>query len=209
VPPHLIEFLVLFFAGPAVFAYTRHRIPAIPALWVWMAWCLYVLRRDPGFDRSHLWKSDAFARYAPSIFGIFGASALLGVVLVRRFAPELFLTLPRTRRGTWAALMALYPVLSVYPQGIVFRAFIFARYRDLFPSDPAMVLASAAAFAWVHIIFHNRLALILTALGGILFGLRYLQTGSLFITCVEHSLYGCAIFTIGVGRSLHHASMRR
>jgi len=206
--PHALEFFLLFFVGPTVFAFTRHRIPAIPALWAWMAWCLSVLLRDPHFNRQHLWASAALLRYAPSILGIFAAAVIVGVVLVRRFAPELFLTLPRTKPVLWAALMLLYPVLSVYPQGIVFRAFVFERYRDVFGSGAGLVLASAAAFAYVHIVFHNRLALILTGLGGILFGMRYLQTGSLLITSVEHSLYGCAIFTIGMGRSLHHAANR-
>jgi hypothetical protein len=209
VPPHLIEFIAIFIAGPAIFGYTRHRIPAIPTLWLWMAACLWFLLSDPGFDRTRLWAPAAFARYAPSIFGVFAAAVFIGTALILHFAPELFLNLPRKRPLIWLAVMILYPVVSVYPQGIIFRAFIFERYRDLFTSGWAMVCASAAAFAWVHIVFRNRLALVLTTLGGILFALRYSQTHSLFITCVEHALYGCAIFTIGVGRSLHHASMRR
>jgi Type II CAAX prenyl endopeptidase Rce1-like len=79
----------------------------------------------------------------------------------------------------WGVLMFLYPVLSVYPQGIVYRAFLFARYRDLFAHDWAIVLASAVAFASAHLVFHNRIAILLTFLGGVIFAFRYLQTGSL------------------------------
>jgi len=32
---HAVEFLLLFFIGPTLFAYTRHRVPAIPMLWRW------------------------------------------------------------------------------------------------------------------------------------------------------------------------------
>jgi membrane protease YdiL (CAAX protease family) len=206
---HAIEFGVVFFAGPGLFAYTRHRIPAIPALWLLTAWCLYVLLHDPRFDREPLWNAAAFFRYAPQILALFGFVLFVGIVLIVRFAPELFLGLPRSNPRVWGMLMVLYPVLSVYPQGIVFRAFIFERYRDVFRPDWAILLASAAAFAWVHIAFHNRLALILTGFGGVLFGLRYLQTGSLLITSFEHALYGCAIFTIGIGRSFYHSAMRR
>lgn len=206
---HAIEYVLLFIAAPAVFAYTRHRIPAIPALWVWMAWCLYVLLHDPGFDRRHLWDAEAFWRYAPQILALFGFVLFIGVVLILRYAPDLFLGLPRSNPRIWGMLMVLYPVFSVYPQGIVFRAFLFHRYRDVFGPGWAILTASAFAFAWVHIVFHNRLALILTGLGGILFGLRYLQTGSLFISSFEHALYGCAIFTIGIGRSFYHSAMRR
>ena len=91
----------------------------------------------------------------------------------------------------------LYPVLSVYPQGIVYRAFVFYRYRDLFGPSWAIVLGSAFAFTYVPIVFRNRLALVLTMLGGILFGIRFLQTSSLFVTSFEHALYGCFMFTVG------------
>ena len=104
--------------------------------------------------------------------------------------------------------MLLYPILSVYPQGIVYRAFVFDRYRDLFGPPWAIVLASAFVFTYAHIVFRNWLALILTFLGGVLFGIRFLQTDSLLVTSFEHALYGCFLFTVGVGRSFHHASAR-
>ena len=96
--------------------------------------------------------------------------------------------------------MLLYPVLSVYPQGIVYRAFVFERYRNLFSPDWAIVLASTITFAYAHIVFRNWLAVGLTFLGGLLFGFRYLETGSLFTSSFEHALYGCAIFTMGLGQ---------
>jgi membrane protease YdiL (CAAX protease family) len=206
---HAVEFLLLFVIGPALFAFTRHRIPAIPALWVLTAWCLLILLRDPSFDRVTLWNPAPFARYAPSILILFLVFAAIGAAMVLRFgAPGTFLNLPRTQPRIWALLVLLYPVLSVYPQGIVYRAFLFNRYRDLFPSTEATVLASAFAFAWVHIIFRNKLAVIMTSLGGILFALRFVQTRSLFVTGFEHSLYGLFLFTVGVGRSFHHGSVR-
>ena len=64
--------------------------------------------------------------------------------------------------------MVLYPLLSVYPQAIIYRAFLFNRYALLF--DGWLVIAvSAASFSFMHIIFENPLAVILTMLGGIMF----------------------------------------
>jgi membrane protease YdiL (CAAX protease family) len=209
VATHAVEFLLLFFIGPTVFAYTRHRLPAIPVLWALMAYCLFILLRDPAFDRESLWNAAPLGHFAPAILRLFAVVAMIGIVLVRRFgAPGLFLNLPRSNPRLWSLLMVLYPVLSVYPQGIVYRAFVFDRYRDLFGAPWAIVLASAFAFTYVHIVFRNRLALVLTLLGGILFGIRFLQTDSLLVTSFEHSLYGCFMFTVGVGRSFHHASAR-
>jgi hypothetical protein len=207
---HAAEFLLLFVIGPAIFAFTRHRIPAIPTLWGLTAWCLLILLRDPAFDRRTLWNPAPFARCAPSILIIFAVVAATGITLVLRFGePGTFLNLPRTKPRLWALLILLYPILSVYPQGIVYRAFFFTRYRDLFPTAETMVLASAFAFTWVHLVFRNKLALIMTALGGLLFAMRFFQTQSLFVTSFEHSLYGLFLFTVGVGRSFHHAEMRR
>ncbi|HTB14363.1 MAG TPA: CPBP family intramembrane glutamic endopeptidase [Bryobacteraceae bacterium] len=206
---HAVEFLLLFFIGPTLFAHTRHRIPAIPVLWVLTAYCLVILLRDPSFNRRCLWNTAPMEQYTLVILGLFTVAAFIGIVLVLRFgAPGLFLSFPRANPRMWGLVMLLYPVLSVYPQGIVYRAFVFERYRDLFGPPWAIVLASAFAFTYVHIVFRNKLALVLTLLGGILFGIRFLETGSLFVTSFEHALYGCFMFTVGVGRSFHHASAR-
>jgi membrane protease YdiL (CAAX protease family) len=203
-----IEFLLLFFAGPTLFAFTRHRIPAIPALWALLAYCLFILLHDPYFDRQRLWDTRSLRQYAPVILTLFALVTVIGAMLFRRFAPALFLNFPRSNPLLWGLVMVLYPVLSVYPQGVIYRAFLFERYRPLFGSGWAMVLASAMAFAYVHIVFRNPLAVGLTFLAGLLFALRYVQTGSLFVSSFEHALYGCAIFTIGLGRSFFYAAAR-
>jgi hypothetical protein len=40
----------------------------------------------------------------------------------------------------------------------------------------------------------------MTTAGGLLFARDYARHRSLSLTCLEHSLYGCLIFTIGLGR---------
>ena len=65
-----------------------------------------------------------------------------------------------------------------------------------------MVLASAAAFSYGHIVFHNWVAVALTAAGGLIFGQTYRLTRSIPWTAIEHSLYGCALFTLGYGEFL-------
>jgi membrane protease YdiL (CAAX protease family) len=206
---HAIEFLLLFLAGPSLFAFTRHRIPAIPALWVLMAYCLIILLRDPKFDREHLWHPAPLPHAAPAILGLYAAALVLGIVCILRYAPETIFNLPRTKPLLWGALMVLYPILSVYPQGIVYRAFLFYRYHDLFSAPWAIVAASTFAFTYVHIIFRNPVAIGLTFLGGVIFAFRYLDTGSLFVSSFEHALYGCGVFTIGLGRFLYHGAVQR
>jgi membrane protease YdiL (CAAX protease family) len=102
----------------------------------------------------------------------------------------------------------LYPVVSVYPQGVLYRAFFLHRYAGLLPATPAgelaLLVASGAAFGFLHIIFRNPLAVVLTFFGGILFAWRYKETESLSVSSFEHALYGCWLFTVGLGQYFYH-----
>ena len=66
-----------------------------------------------------------------------------------------------------------------------------------------MIFASGAAFAYMHIVFKNPLALLLTFTGGLLFAMTYADTRSLMISAIEHTLYGNYLFTIGLGKYLY------
>jgi membrane protease YdiL (CAAX protease family) len=70
-----------------------------------------------------------------------------------------------------------------------------------------MILASACAFAFLHIIFRNWLAVALTFGGGLLFAARYAETGSLATSSFEHALYGCWLFTVGLGQYFYHGTI--
>jgi membrane protease YdiL (CAAX protease family) len=107
----------------------------------------------------------------------------------------------------WAVVMVAYPVSSVYPQGLLYRAFFFQRYGGLFKGKWTMIVASAVAFAFLHIIFRNWLAVDLTLAGGLLFAWRYERTGSLAVSSIEHALYGCWLFTVGLGQYFYHGTI--
>ncbi len=104
-----------------------------------------------------------------------------------------------------ALLLATYPLLSVYPQELVYRELFLRRYALLFPGPQAWMTASAAAFAWLHVIFGNLVAPALTLLGGLLFAQTYLATRSLRLTILEHTLYGGLVFLVGIGEFFYHA----
>jgi membrane protease YdiL (CAAX protease family) len=200
------EFLLLFIGLPvALFFGLASSLPPLPILWVVGFYCLVLLLRDPSFDRRQLWNAAPLWRQLPQVLALFIAGVAVVSVLVHQYAPELFLSLPRERPRLWATIMIGYPLLSVYPQGLIYRAFFFHRYRRLLRCDMAtnslaMILISATAFALMHILFHNWIALALTFPGGVLFAVRYLNTRSLCVSSLEHALYGCFLFTIGLGQ---------
>ena len=200
----LVEFLLLFLGVPLGYRFSPRPIPALPVLWAAALYCYWQLRRDPTFSAEVLWNPGPARAQLPSILACFVVAAAVVWAAVRLIAPELLFSFVRARPGFWALVMVLYPVLSVYPQGIVYRAFLMHRYAPLLGKGLAPILVSAAAFAFMHIIFRNPLAMALTFAGGLLFAWRYSVTGSLFTSSLEHALYGCWLFTVGLGAYFYH-----
>ena len=196
----IAELILLFVALPLAFRFKPFPFPPIPALWLLAGYCLYRLLREPAFDRTLLWNREAFTGIAPQILLIFLVAAAAVAVAVYFFVPQLLFNFVKRAPAFWALVMVLYPVLSVYPQGIIYRAFFFERYRGLFPNPVVLIILSAVAFSFAHIIFRNPVAMIFTLVGGLLFAWRYVETGSLFTSSFEHALYGCWMFTIGLGQ---------
>lgn len=205
--PLILEFVILFVALPLGYRLSPLRFPALPLLWAAMAYAWWQLLRDPRFDRTLLWNAAALPGRLEGILVIFVIVALGLWLGVRYFAPDLEWSLVRRNPVFWAVVMVLYPILSVYPQGVLYRAFFFERYGTLFPGKWTMIVASAAAFAFVHIIFRNTLAVALTFAGGLLFAARYAETGSLATSSFEHALYGCWLFTVGLGQYFYHGTI--
>lgn len=197
-----LELIVVFFAVPLLLALRLRHVTPIPIL-IFVALCGYgVLHLDERFDRRHLfiWPS----RELPAIlFRTLCLCATIGLG-VWWFAPALLFDFVQRAPGAWALVMILYPLLSVYPQEFLYRAYFFHRYRPLFRNDMSLVLASSLAFGFVHIIFGNWISVGLSAMGGILFSITYLHTGSLLAACLEHAIFGDFIFTIGLGQFFYH-----
>jgi hypothetical protein len=175
-------------------------------LWVISGYAWWQLMRDPHFDRKQLWNAGQLSGNLAAILIPFAVAALVIWLGVRRLAPDREWMLIRENPALWAVVMVAYPVLSVYPQGLLYRAFFFERYAVLFPGRWTMIVASTAAFAFLHIVFRNRLAPALTAAGGLLFAFRYAETQSLATSCLEHALYGCWLFTVGLGEYFYHGT---
>jgi len=195
-----IEFAILFIGCPLAVALALPKGLLIPSICVFAILSLGLLLADPTFDRRELWNWRAARRELPRMLGLalLAAAAVTGLVLI--IEPGLTLSLIRERPWLWVAIMFGYPLASVYPQEVIYRALIFHRYRPLFRSDLAVVIASAAAFAYAHIVLWNWLAIGATLIGGALFGWTYLRSRSVAATAIEHAIYGCFMFTIGLGR---------
>jgi uncharacterized protein len=201
-----VEFGVVFFGLVVVYTLFFRGTSPIPVLVVLaVAAVVYLLRAD-GFDRRNFWRASALRGEIRPMLILWAATAVVCAGAVLLTEPSTFLILPREEIELWAVIMVGYPLASVYPQEVLFRAFIFQRYRPVFGNGYLMVAASAAAFGFVHIAFGNWVAVVLSAAGGWIFAARYRRTRSLLTVGVEHALYGLLMFTVGLGQYFYHGA---
>lgn len=102
----------------------------------------------------------------------------------------------------WLFILFIYSFFSVYPQELLYRTFFFKRYSVLFRNSTVFIFVNAIIFALGHIFFKNTLVLVLTFLGGLLFAFSFNKNQSTLLVSIEHAVYGCWLFTVGMGDML-------
>lgn len=195
----IAEYFVLFFGLAGTYTLVGNPGSPIPALVLGAVGAALYLRSHHDFDRQDFFRASAIRGQLRPIILLWATTAVLVVITLVIFAPHRLFDLPRRDPLIWLAVMIFYPLLSVYPQELIFRAFLFHRYAPVFGTGTGIVAASAAAFGFVHIIYGEWLSVLLTAYGGWLFARRYQQSRSLAVVWLEHALYGLLGFTIGLG----------
>ena len=195
----MAEFIILFFLVPFYYAF-HHEMSPIMFLFVLGGCGIFYLYRSPDFRNDVFINPASFLKDLPRILIIFIFTALVLTGLTRLFLKEYLFYCPSHHFRIWLSIMVIYPLLSVYPQELIYRAFIFHRYKAMLPGKNAIVHLSAIAFSFGHVIYFHPLSIILTFFGGYLFAWTYVRTRSLLAVSVEHALYGCLLYTIGLGR---------
>jgi membrane protease YdiL (CAAX protease family) len=102
----------------------------------------------------------------------------------------------------WLLILLFYSLFSVYPQELLYRTFFFKRYKILFKNEYVFIFINALLFSLAHLFFKNTLVLMLTFVGGVLFAFTFKKTKSTLLVSIEHSIYGCWFFTVGMGNML-------
>lgn len=196
-----LECFALFIGGPTLLAFVIEE-PGGVLMLLWVAalaaggYVLYRTHGQPIFSRGEGVLQWAHLRPVLLRFMICAAGIAAYTWVAER---HLWLSFPRDWPFNWTVTMLLYPFLSALPQEVIYRSFFFMRYAPLFSSPVAMVLASALTFGYAHLFFHNWIALLFSTIGGGIFAYAYHSHRSLLLVTVEHALYGCFIFTIGLG----------
>ncbi|MFH1034202.1 MAG: CPBP family glutamic-type intramembrane protease [Pseudomonadota bacterium] len=203
------ECLTLFFLAPLVAVLLRqhlaHRV--IPVVLGLAGLSVLYLWREKGFDLGRLWRAEGLVAHARGI--LLGPLLALPVLIMLTYvlSQDKLFYFPLAHPQAWLALLIIYPLLAAYPQEVVFRGFFFRRYRQLFPQPWVMVLASGLSFGLAHLWYGNWVAPVISGLGGLLFGYRYLRSRSLLAVGLEHALWGLALFTVGLGWFFYSGSI--
>lgn len=180
----------------------------LPILWaLTLATYLGVRRIDPK-GKTGRWDQSAvtWVNLCPILLRFVACSGLLYAVTAY-YKPDMIFSFMQRNPLFWALVMVLYPILSVIPQEIIYRRFVFARYGAILSTPRAMIFVSALGFGFAHIFLQNWIAPVLSAIGGCMFAATYQRTRSLALTSLEHALYGDMIFTLGLGVYFYHGAV--
>ncbi|MDR5857689.1 CPBP family intramembrane metalloprotease [Caballeronia sp. LZ062] len=195
-----VEFGVLYAGVPLFILATRQTAILLAVIWLAPVLIHYFERQRRPSLYANDWDWRGLRAGAPAVVVRFAILASLIALAVRYFMPHEFMSLPRQHPVTWVLVLLLYPILSVWPQELIFRSFLLHRYRAILGDKRGYIAASALAFGYAHVIFLNWLAPAMTAVGGALFAATYRHHRSLALSCFEHALYGCLVFTVGLGQ---------
>ena len=204
-PRNLIitEFIALFAILPLVVAYATISfyvilLPMFVAF-AYAVWWLFFCKKIHWHD---FWRSASIEvekKQLKFILIRFTICLVLLLGFVLLLYPDKFLNFPLQYPLFFLLFVVAYPVLSVFPQELLYRTFFFERYQTIFNSPKSMIVASTLAFSYLHVMYHNYEAVVLTLVGGYFFSRSYQITRSLLLTCFEHSLYGILVFALGLG----------
>jgi len=200
-PVLFFEFVFLFVILPVVFYFLRHDVAPylLLCLTTILLWCLMLLMIDPRFKRFRLWNLEKLKQHLPNVLKHFLLAALAITVASWWLTPQWLFNLPLEQTLMWLGLLVLYPLLSAWPQEIIFRTYLFHRYKKIFKSKSLRAWLSAGAFSLAHLMFANWIAVLGSFIAGLVFAFTYMHSRSTLLVAVEHSLWGCWLFTAGLG----------
>ena len=197
------EFVCIFFVLPILFTINLRGTHPFPFIVASGLFATFYLLNAKGFSRASFGDLFSLRDHGKRIIMTFFPLALLLTLIAIALKPEYLFNYPRHQTTLWLAIIIFYPLLAVYPQELFYRAFLFHRYQSLFPGKQSMVFVSALTFGFAHIIYCNIPAVLLTMIGGYLFALTYQRSKSILVVSLEHALYGCLLYTIGLGQFIH------
>ena len=198
----IFEIIIFFITIPLLLIPINSNITMFTTLSIVALCCFFYLK----YKKINLFKKSdlKFDRYFKEIFYKTIIVTILILIFSYFFDKEKFLNLPLSHFFLWLFILVLYPILSAFPQEIIYRKFFFERYDKLFKNKKILIIINAFLFSFAHIIYLNPIVIIFTFIGGLLMAISYSQHKSLFKVSVEHGIYGNIVFSSGLCNYFYH-----
>ncbi|MGC8769286.1 CPBP family intramembrane glutamic endopeptidase [Calditerrivibrio sp.] len=203
----VMEILVVFLLIPLSFAFFVKASPLFLIL-AGGLFSFWLLKKDDTFDIKNLYKfpDDKF-EYIRLLLQVFIFTVILYLFMLNLLPDRMFYFLKKDF-STWIIIVLMYGLLAVYPQEILYRVLIFHRYGSIFKNNRVVVHLSALLFAFGHILYLHPVSILLSLVGGYLFSITYIRSGSIILVYIEHFLYGFLLYTIGLGEYFYSGFLR-
>ena len=197
----ITELILIFLITPISFTLNYSPILKLIIGFIGFAYVLYILLKVERISvkiNTHInWKN-------------FWKNTLLKLILIIIFTSiyvwftsrSSFFSVVINKPKMWILILLFYSIFSVFPQELIYRTFFFKRYQNIIKNEKMFIFMNAILFSLAHLLFKNTLVLVLTFIGGLLFAFSYKKTESTLLVSIEHAIFGCWLFTVGMGSML-------
>ncbi|MBI9032167.1 CPBP family intramembrane metalloprotease [bacterium] len=195
----IIELIFLFIALPVLMKFNIIPLPRLLSLMIVFGFVLFISIRLKYLDRNWYKLPTLDSKYWLKMGLTYLASFLFFIAYIYFFLGEKPFILLRERPHLMIIISIFYPLFSAFPQEVIYRSFFFERYKNIFTTK-YLLISNMLAFSFLHIIYNNLPALILTLISSLVFTLNYQKKRSLMLVTIEHSILGLIVFITGMGR---------
>ena len=197
----VVELLLLFVVVPIVLALPIHIGYKLFVAALGLLYVTYHIVKTKSYKNIFTWELPNKSFFQRML--LLGLSIFIGgAIMVYFYNSSLLFSIVKNKPHIWIIILFVYAFLSVVPQEIIYRHFFFKRYDSIFENKKMFLLINMFCFSLCHLFLMNIMVLLLTFIGGGLFVYTYQQEKSMLWVCVEHTLYGYLIFTVGAGDML-------
>ena len=196
----VLEFCVLCLLIPTVIITFRLAPVMFFFLWGAALFCWFVIHYNDKEFWKNSWKFEAVNKENLKVIIPRWIAATLGMLVFLYFYnPDNIFILFREKPQFIPVFMFAYPILSAFPQELIFCGYFFERFKPLFKTQRGRIIASAIVFAYAHVLYINWVAPLLSLIAGFIFATTYNKTRSISLVTLEHALYGISLFLVGLG----------
>ena len=197
----IIELILLFIILPISFTLNYSPILKLAFGFIGFIYILYVLFKTERISIK-ISKDLNWTKFWKNTLLKFIFIAIFTSLYVWFTSRESFFSVVINKPKMWVLILLFYSIFSVFPQELIYRTFFFKRYKSIIKNEKVFIFMNAVLFSIAHLLFKNTLVLILTFIGGLLFAFSYKKNNSTLLVSIEHALFGCWLFTVGMGSML-------